>query len=117
MYKLFCKNLKIFIDINKNGDFTNEFRLKITRPLIVMADLDLYNNSRSNCTSIYKEICNLVFEIESNSNTYPSFKAFSWELWGYDLDNKSYCVFPKEIVSEQLKLIDLLLSCHYWVTA
>ncbi|WP_069649760.1 hypothetical protein [Caloranaerobacter ferrireducens] len=111
MYRLYCQNLKNYLEINKAGNF-NEFRLRITRPLLFLADVEKYKKLKKEDV-LYKEVNNLVYEI--NKNKYIRFDTFSWELWALDFRSEKDDSFPKEIVDEQLKLINLLLGIQYWI--
>lgn len=112
MYRLYCQNLKNYLEINKTGDF-NEFRLKITRPLLILADVEKYKKLKKEDAS-YKEVNNLVYEINKNKDKYPRLSTFSWELWALDFKSEKDDLFPREIVDEQLKLVNLLLGTQYW---
>lgn len=64
-------------------------------------------------TNRYKKVATLLWAINNSSDCFPSFKAFSWELWGYGFDGQQYIVDKAEL-EEQLRLVDLLLSTQYW---
>ncbi len=91
------------------------FRLEITRPIGVLADFTLYSEIRNGGGELFLEVSNLIFAIQHSQDVFPSFRAFSWELRGYGFDAEQHDGFPAEVIEEQLKLIDLLLSCHYWL--
>lgn len=113
MYKNFCRNLKNYLEANKNGS-NEEFRLKIIKPFKILADIELYNKlSNKNLTEI-KEVNNLVYEINKEKKTYHQFKQFSWDLWLADFKAIKSEKFDKEIVNEQLKILKLLLGTQYW---
>lgn len=115
MYKLFCNNVKNYLYINDYPQSASTPRMKNMEPIITMTDPKQYSTLISKNPELYAEVNNLIYEIGNNTATYVSFKAFSWELWGYGFDMEISDVFPKAIVKEQLKLVDLLLSCHYWI--
>jgi hypothetical protein len=117
MYNLFCRNLANYHKLNDLDNFADSHRLSITKPLILMSNIELYNEEKSLNSIHYREVENLIYEIEQQIRCFPSFKAFSWELWGYGFDKKCHPEFSQNIVFEQLTLIDLLLSCHYWIAA
>lgn len=115
MYRLFCNNLRNYLDKYIYVGTANDPRLKITEPINVIADPDLYRKFKSLAPPLYTEANNLIYEIGNNIDRFPAFKAFSWELWGYGFDKAKSENCSSDKVEEQLKLVDLLLSCHYWI--
>lgn len=113
MYRLYCQNLKKYLEINKAGNF-NEFRLKITSPLLILANVEKYKKLKKEDT-LYKEVNNLVYEINKNKDKYPRLSTFSYELWALDFRSEKDDSISDEIVNEQLKLINLLLGTQYWI--
>lgn len=115
MYRIFKQNLNNFFEINKHGDPDSEFRLKIARVLRGMADKALYGKWKIENNESYEEVNNLVWEIRQNTDHFRRFDIFFRDLWGHGYKAEKSETFPKEIVEEQLKLINLLLGTQYWV--
>jgi len=115
MYRIFRQNLNNYFKLNKDGDPENEFRLKIAQVMRGIADKELYEKWAMENNELYEEVNNLVYEIKQNSDHFRSFKTFSWDLWGYDYRAEKSNKFSKEIMEEQLKLINLLLGTQYWI--
>ncbi|RKD23567.1 hypothetical protein SAMN02745883_01384 [Caminicella sporogenes DSM 14501] len=113
MYRLYCQNLKNYLDVNKTENF-DEFRLKIIKPLLILADVEKYKRLKEE-NALYKEVNNLVYEINNNKHKYIRFDTFSWELWALDFRSKKDNFFSEEIINEQLKLINLILGTQYWI--
>ena len=100
--------------LNKEGNFQEEFRLRIIKPLVLLASPEQYKSAEKQAPLVM-ETENIIYQIQQKQQFYYSFKAFSWELWGYGFDAVSNELFPYQVVEEQLKLIHLLLSGHYRV--
>lgn len=115
MYRIFCESVKNFFIINREGEEKNEFRLRIAQPIKGFADKELYNKWKREDKQKFQEVSNLVYEINENKGKFHSFETFSRDLWGYGYEAIKSNNFPKDIIREQLKLIDLLLSMQYWV--
>lgn len=114
MYNMFCRNLNNYFEANIEGDPDTEFRLRIAQVLKGIADKNLYNDWAIKAKEKYEEVNNLVYEISQNIDRYHGFKIFSHDLWVYDFKAQKSNGFPKEIIEEQLKLVDLLLGHQYW---
>lgn len=111
MYKVLTRNLKSFFKINSlNAD---TYRLKMSEILIGFMDINLYEKWKLEDRDKYDEINNLVFEIQNNTHRYHTFKTLSSDLWGYGYNCKSHKRFSKDIVDEQLKLINMCLKNQY----
>lgn len=115
MYKIFKQNLNNFFEINKYGNPESEFRIKIAQVLRGMTDKELYGKWEIENNELYEEVNNLVCEIRRNTDRFRRFDSFSRDLWGYGYKAEKSERFSKEIVEEQLKLINLLLGTQYWV--
>ncbi len=115
MYRIFCESVKNYFIINKEGEQNNEYRFRIALPIKGLADKELYNIWKSENDQKYHEVNNLVYEIKNNICEYHYFKTFSRDLWVYGYETIKNSMFSDEIVIEQLKLINVLLSRKYWV--
>ncbi|WP_026895219.1 hypothetical protein [Clostridiisalibacter paucivorans] len=113
MYKQFCKNFENFLKINKSQGY----RYKIANEIKVLTDVDTYLKLKEKKHNKYKEISNFIFEVSQYKNQYPDIDKFIWELWGYGFDIEKYDGLNTKLnnkIDEKVKLIDLLLSTHYW---
>ena len=122
MYRMFCKSYRNYMKVNRYEtqscrEESHDFRAAITRPIGVLADAALYAGIRKDRNDLLWEVGNLVHAIRQGQERFPSFRAFSWELYGYGFDAEPHDGFPEDVLEEQLKLVDLLLSCHYWQVA
>ncbi|BEP29543.1 hypothetical protein [Helicovermis profundi] len=114
MYRQFVKNLENFLLINYKENESLNYRYKLVKSLNVLTDINKYNELQKTNIKKYNEISNIIWSLQENTDKYPSFKMFSWELWGYGFDGKKEETLDKEKVDEQLKIIDLLLGTKYW---
>jgi hypothetical protein len=117
MYRMFCLSVNNYLEVNDYSIQNQDFRSKITESIKILADIDMYNKLKESKLPIIEEVENLVFQIGQKKDIFPSFNAFSWELEGYGFDKKQSENINEDVIFEQLKLIDLLLSCHYWSVA
>lgn len=115
MYRIFCQNVKNFFILNQEGEFKDEFRLRIAQPIKGLANFELYTKWKNDIDEKYDEVNNLVYEISKNTDEFHYFKTFSRELWGYGYESALKEKFSEHIVKEQLKLINLLIGTQYWV--
>lgn len=108
MYNLFCSNYKNFKIINEPS-----CRTAIVQVFDGLTDFETYNNWKQSNDPRYYEVCNLVNEI-GKANHY-AFETLFFELKmnGYNAISSNTC--DKEILGEQIKLIALLLTTHYWI--
>jgi len=113
MYKMFCRNFQNYLQVNQYHEGDQCFRSRITRPIRVLADIQTYQELHKNKELLLREVDSIVHAISRRQDEFPSFKAFSWELYGYGFDSEKGDAVSEENLYEQLKLIDLLLSCHY----
>ncbi|MGV8145764.1 MAG: hypothetical protein ACLKAK_03660 [Alkaliphilus sp.] len=113
MYKQFCKNVIRFLEINNEDNY----RSKIARELLALSDVEKYKEWRKYDLIKYKEVSLLVHNLGLYKNMFPSLKNFLYELWGYGFDAANLDEIKEESANEMLekaKLVDLLLSTHYW---
>ncbi|NLN48492.1 MAG: hypothetical protein GX154_05275 [Clostridiales bacterium] len=113
MYRIFCESLDNFFAFNKDAK-DGEYRLKIAQPLKALSDIGLYNEWKVKNTDKHKEVNNLIYEINKNINKYPTFSTFSSDLKGYGYESRFTHGFDREVIEEQLKLIDTILKLQYW---
>lgn len=112
MYNQFVKNMDWFLELNKSTNDHN-YRYDIVKRLEPLKDINRFKSLKYEDVEYYNELLNLVWSISHSIDKYPSFKALSWELWGYGFDGEQHKVNYKDL-DEQLKIIDLLLSTQYW---
>jgi len=117
MYKMFCSSFMNYMKMNNYNNNDNSFRNRMTNPIKVLADIDLYREYKNEGYDIIHEVANLVYIITEKQHIYQNFKAFSWELDGYGFEKSYSNKYDLAMINEQCKLIDLLLSCHFWGAA
>ena len=113
MYKQFCKNIIFFIKINSEKNY----RGQLARELLVLSDVTKYKEWQKGNPTKYKEASLLVHNLGLYKDTFPSLENFLYELWAYGFDSFNATDNNKELEDEMLekaKLVDLLLSTHYW---
>ncbi|MBS7528847.1 hypothetical protein KHM83_19450 [Fusibacter paucivorans] len=110
MYNQFTKSLDNFIALNAAKD---EYRYKLVKSIEPLKSIETFLALKQLNALEYEKLQKLIWEIGENINEYPSFKVFSWELWGYGFDGQNNNVAIDDL-DEKLKLIDLLLSTQYW---
>ncbi len=112
MYSQFVKNMEWFLELNKGGKGQN-YRYELVKRLEPLTDIHRFKVLKTDDIEYYNELLNIVWLIGHNIEKYPSFKALSWELWGYGFDGEEHSSNGKD-VDEQLRIIDLLLGTQYW---
>ena len=112
MYNQFVKNMDWFLELNK-GTSDQNYRYELVKRLEPLKDLHKFKSLKYKDVEYYRELMNLIWTISHNTDRYPSFKALSWELWGFGFDGAQHNVNSK-VLDEQMKIIDLLLSTQYW---
>jgi len=117
MYKQFCKNLINFIAINSSENTQSNLRLKIAMEILPLTVVSNYLRHKETDEAQYTKLGNFIFELSKYKQNYPSLEKFLWELWAYGFDSIPYmenqsCV--DEFFEEKVKLIDLMLSTHYF---
>ena len=115
MYNQFCKNLNYYMNIVSDSD-GNSARKQIAEVVLPLADLESYMNSKQKSGLYHKKVSGLIYNISQFSGAYPSIDKLIWELWAYGFDIEAY---PKSEIEadnlkEAVKLIDLLMSTHYF---
>ncbi len=111
MYEQFCKNIIHFLEINNEENY----RSKLARELLVLSDVKKYKKWEEENSSKYIEASFLVYNLGMYKEMYPSLKNFSYELWAYGFDSlKLQDGHRADEMYEKAKLVDLLLSTHYW---
>ena len=114
MYRRFVENMRCFLEVNYSKASVENYRYKTVKSMETLLDVKKFLELKGNDIEKYKEISNVIWEINKNIDEYPSFKVFSWELWGYGFDGEKYNCNDISRLNEQLKIIDLLLSTQYW---
>lgn len=114
MYRQFVRNLEYFLELNYSDDTSKNYRYEIAKSIEALSDINKFLELKDKDIEKFKEISNLIWELEENSSKYPSFKTLSWELWGYGFDGEKHTPEDNERLKEQLKTIDLSLGTKYW---
>ena len=117
MYKQFCKNLNNFIAINTLENEQVNLRLKYAIEILPLTDVESFLKYKLSDESEYLKLGNFIFDLSKFKQSYPSLEKFIWELWAYGFDSLPYennqpC--RDESLGEKVKIIDLMLSTHYF---
>ena len=110
MYRIFCESYKNFL----NSFDEDNYRLKISKPLELIVDIDKYNEEQKKQSEIYKKLCDLIYFMEKNTERFPKLKAFLWTLSSRNINAKKYNLSSIEELEEQTKLINSFLKLAYW---
>ena len=111
MYRIFCESYENFI---KSID-ENSYRVKISKPLELIVDLDKYNKEEKKQSEIYKRLCDLIYFMKENISKFPRLKAFLWTLESRNMKGKNYNISNKQELEEQTKLVNSFLKLAYWL--
>ncbi len=109
MYRIFCVSYQNFI----NSFDEDSYRLKIARPLELIADVNRYKEE-SKQSEVFKKVCDLIFFMKENVERFPKLKAFLWTLSSRNMNGKKYNIAKEEELEEQTKLINSFLKLAYW---
>lgn len=110
MYRIFVESYNNFI----NSIDKNSFRIKNSKPLELLVDINKYNKEKSKESELYKKISDLIFYLNENINKFPRMKAFLWTLESRNIKGTKYNVTTNEELKEQTKLINSFLKLSYW---
>lgn len=110
MYRIFVESYNNFI----NSIDKNSFRIKNSKPLELLVDINKYNKEKSKESELYKKISDLIFYLNENINKFPRMKAFLWTLESRNIKGIKYNVTTNEELEEQTKLINSFLKLSYW---
>lgn len=110
MYRIFCESYKNFI----NSFEDNNYRLEISKPLELIANIDRYKEEEKKQSELYKKVCDLIFFMKANVHRFPKVKAFLWTLSSRNMNGKRYNISKIDELEEQTKLINSFLKLAYW---
>lgn len=110
MYRIFCESYENFL----NSFDKDNCRLRISKPLELIANSESYKKEKAKQSELYKKLCDLVFYMEENIIRFPKLKAFLWTLSSRDIKGKKYNISKIEELEEQTKLINSFLKLAYW---
>lgn len=110
MYRIFCESYDNFL---KSFD-GNSVRLKMTKPIELITDINRYKKEKEKESILYKKACDLIYFMQENTNRFPRFKAFLWTLNARNMNPKKYNISELEELEEQSKLINSFLKLAYW---
>lgn len=112
MYRIFCESLNNYIHGFKDGD--DVYRMRIARPLLLLANMDEYKKEMAAESEVYKELCDLLVYMGQHLEQYPKMKAFLWTLESREMQGRSFGVSSVVTMDEQVKLVNMLLKLQYW---
>ena len=110
MYRIFCESYQNFI----NSFDDDNYRLKMSKPLELITNIDKYKEEQNKQSEIYKKLCDLIYFIKENVEKFPKMKAFLWTIESRDIKAKNYNISEIEELEEQAKLINSFLKLAYW---
>ena len=110
MYRFFCESYQNYI----NSFEDDNSRLRNTKPLELIVNLDKFNYEKNQCSNMYKKLCDLIFFMTQNIKIFPKFKAFLWTLESRNIKPKEYKISKVEDLEEQIKLVNSFLKLAYW---
>lgn len=110
MYRIFCESYENFI----NSFDEDNYRLRIAKPLELIANVDKYKKEEKKQSEMYKKVCDLVYFMQENVERFPRLKAFLWTISSRNIKGKKYNVSNFEELEEQTKLINSFLKLVYW---
>jgi len=115
MYNQFCKNLNYYMNIVSDTE-GNSVRKHIAEIVLPLADIKSYLYSKQRDPLYCKKVSNLIYNISQFSGAYPSIDKLIWELWayGFDIEKSLDSEIEADNLQEAAKLIDLLISTHYF---
>ena len=90
-----------------------DYRSSISKVLSGLLDKDIYNKWKKENHELYLELNNLVYEINQNGEGSPLFETLAHDLWAYDYISEKNTSFSRQIVEDQLKIINLCLRGQY----
>jgi len=114
MYRIFCESLQNYIAQYKTEESKNEYRYLIVKPLLLLLDMNLYNEHKKNNSIEYKKLCTLVKYMELNVDKYPKFKSFLWTLESRGITGQEFYPMNESELNEQAKLVNMFLNLLYW---
>jgi hypothetical protein len=93
-----------FLILNKPENNDSSYRFDLVKEIELLRSINSFNVLKSSDLKRYQKLSRIIWAINQNADKYPTFRTFSWELWGYGFDGKYYDVDEKEL-EEQLRLI------------
>lgn len=110
MYRIFCESYQNYL---KSFDGDN-YRLKISKPIGLIADMERYKQEEEKQSELYKQVCDLIFYMKQNVEKFPKLKAFLWTLSSRNINANKYNISKLEELEEQTKLVNSFLKLAYW---
>lgn len=110
MYRFFTLNYNNYKSMNKVSD---TYRDLIDRPISLLADINSYIIHEKDQDDLYRETTNLISHLSSSTKNYPRLKTFVNDLTYLGFKSRNFHEFSKDLVEDQIKLVDLLLSFTY----
>ncbi len=110
VYRVFCESYENFLN-SFDGD---NYRLKVSKPLELITNIDKYKEEEIKQSELYKKLCDLIYFIRKNIERFPRLKAFLWTLSSRNINGREYKISNIEELEEQAKLINSFLKLAYW---
>ncbi len=113
MYNQFVKNLNHYLLLMRSDEAQPCARYRIGESLLPLTDIALYKALEKKDLAQHEQLSTLIWQIAERGDAVAGFANFSWELWGRGFVKKRYDV-DDELLTEQLKIVELLLGTQYW---
>ena len=113
MYRLLKENLENYKKINNYEENKDEYRMRIVQDIEILVDIEKYKRLKFINHEIVKRVENLIYEINKKKEEHK-FDLLAYELWGYGYEACELNDVDKEVVDEQIKLVELFASNVYW---
>jgi hypothetical protein len=107
MYKLLKQNLQNYKQMNDYENNKNEYRMKATEDIVSLVDKEEYIILKIKNNEQLWKVENLVYEIGKIAEVNRNFEKLAFELKAYGYQGREYPCADKELVGEQIKLIEM----------
>ncbi len=109
MYDQFVKNLNYYSFLMRDESVVQNRRYQLGETLKPLTDIARFNRLVVENRQQYDQLQALIWALEERDFS----QTFAWELWARGFD-KANCIANNELLTEQLKLVGLLLGTQYW---
>lgn len=114
MFRIFKESYSNYISQFSHEEERTEYRFRITEPLSLLTEPEVYKKEKISNSDNYKKVSDLLIYMDINSKKYPKFKSFLWTLESRGIEPKYFGEVCDEDLSEQAKLVNMFLNLMYW---
>lgn len=114
MYRIFCESYDNYMKQYDGLTEKDEYRYKIVKPFELLRNVEKYKLEKSQDTSLYKQLSDLLFYMAGNTDRYPKMRAFLWTLEARGIKRQYSGIVPEVDLEEQTKLANMFLNLLYW---